>query len=56
MREVFDRDTPLNVGLVDVASPPSAGTSGDTEPRLPMPFTGSAGAVAEQALSEEPKP
>ena len=56
MREVFDRDTPLNVGLVDVASPPSAGTSGDREPRLPMPFTGSAGAVAEQALSEEPKP
>lgn len=45
--DVFDRDTPVNVGLDDVASPPSPGTSDDREPRLPLPSAGSAGATAD---------
>ena len=45
--DVFDRHKPVNVRLDDVASPPSAGTSGDREPRLPPPPRGSAGATAD---------
>jgi hypothetical protein len=44
--DVFDRDTPVVVGLGDVASPPSPGTSGDREPRSPPPSAGSSGATA----------
>jgi hypothetical protein len=44
--DVFDRDTPVNVGIGDVASPPSPGTSGDGEPRSPLPSAGSSGAAA----------
>lgn len=46
--DVFDRDTPVSIGLGDVAPPPSPGTSGDREPRSPLPFAGSPGAVADQ--------
>jgi preprotein translocase subunit YajC len=45
--DVFDRGTPVNVGLDDVASPPSPGTSGDREPNFPLPSAGSAGATAD---------
>jgi hypothetical protein len=45
--DVFDRDTPVNVGLDDVAPPPSPGTSGDREPRSPLPSAGSAGVEAD---------
>jgi KOW motif len=45
--DVFDRDTPVNVGLDDVTSP-SPGTSGDREPHFPLPSAGSPGAVADQ--------
>jgi KOW motif len=45
--DVFDRDTPVNVGLDDVALPPSPGTSGDREPLFPQPSAGSAGATAD---------
>ena len=41
--DVFERDTPVNVDFGDVKPPPSTGTAGDPEPRLPMPFIGSAG-------------
>jgi hypothetical protein len=43
--DVFDRDTPIHVGLDDVASPPSPGTSGDREPFSPLPSAGSGGAL-----------
>jgi hypothetical protein len=46
--DVFDRDAPVRVGLGDVAPPPSPGTSGDREPRSPLPSGGSSGAVADQ--------
>ena len=45
--DVFDRDTPVNVGLGDVVSPPSPGTSGDREPRSQLPSAGPAGAMAD---------
>jgi hypothetical protein len=45
--DVFDRDTPINVDLDDVATPPSPGTSGDREPRSPPPSAGSTGGTAE---------
>jgi hypothetical protein len=46
--DVFDRDTPVSVGLGEVTPPPSLGTSGDSEPRSPLPFAGSPRAVADQ--------
>jgi KOW motif len=46
--DVFDRDTPVNVGLDDVALPPPPGASGgDREPRFPLPSAGSTGATAD---------
>jgi hypothetical protein len=44
---VFDRDTLVNVGLDDVAPPPSPGPSGDRESRSPLPSAGSAGVKAD---------
>jgi SAM-dependent methyltransferase len=45
--DVFDRDTPVNVGVDDVVSRPFPGTSDDREPRRPLPSAGSAGATAD---------
>jgi len=49
---VFDRDTPIDIDLSDVEPPPPSGTSGDRVPRRPAPSTGSAGAVAKEAVAE----
>jgi hypothetical protein len=54
--DVFDRDTPVDVDLGDVEPPSPTGTSGDSEPRRPVPPTGSAGAVAEEAVAQESSP
>jgi hypothetical protein len=51
--DVFDRDTPVDVDLSDVEPPPPTGTSGDREPRRAVPSTGSAAAVAEEAVVDE---
>jgi hypothetical protein len=53
--DVFDRDTRVDVDLGDVEPSPT-GTSGDSEPRRPVPPTGSAGAVAEKAVAQESSP
>jgi hypothetical protein len=54
--DVFNRETPVDVDLGDVEPPSPTEASGDPEPLLPMPSTGSAGAVAEEALGEEANP